>query len=102
VTQPARQRSLNGDSAPVNSRGRLRVPQLRGVEEGVRARSIDRKDLVGGAHHGLAIGGGAPTESGRGSSSSGGRRRTRGKGWGPEGALAADQSRKGARGTWQR
>jgi ribosome modulation factor len=42
LTRQVRRRSLNDDGTPVNSGGRLQVPQLRGVEEGVRARSIDR------------------------------------------------------------
>jgi hypothetical protein len=35
---------IDGDRAPVNFGGRHRVPQLRGVEEGVRERSIDQKE----------------------------------------------------------
>jgi hypothetical protein len=46
----------------------------------VRARSIDRKELGGDAHRGLVVGGGALIKLGRRSSSSRGRRWTRG--WG--------------------
>jgi hypothetical protein len=37
-------KAVDGDRAPVDSGDWLRVPQLCGVEEGVRERSIDQKE----------------------------------------------------------
>jgi hypothetical protein len=64
----------------------------------VRARSIDRKELGGDAHRGLVVGGGALIKLGRRSSSSSGRRWTRG--WGVKGG-AHDRSEQ-KRGTGNR
>jgi hypothetical protein len=107
VTGPAWRWSLNGDNASINSGGWLQVPQLCGVKEGVRARSIDQKMCGGGAHHGLAVGGGTPAESGHGSLSSGGRRWARGKGGGgarscvPQ-CFEASRAQREEKGQWRR
>jgi hypothetical protein len=70
--------SFNGDGAPVNSEGRLRLPHLCGVEEGVRARSIDWEEAWRQRSPWLGSWWQRSGQIRRGSSSSGGISWTRG------------------------